>query len=235
MESIRFVNIASYATGPEAHLVRNELEAAGIPAQVIGETAVGAIWYVGSALGGVKVMVAEKDAPAARKVLAELELLSSPIDESFDGYDTVEDSDESLREDALDEETAREHRASTNPYHSPQTAAGPNADDEGAHDAEADERLANRIWRAAVFGPIFCPPALSLYSVFLLLANCDLFGRIDSKHKWKLWGAVMVNAFVFGVFMLGAWGIYFLSGQTSPDFPGDAEPFTREVEIDLLP
>ena len=235
MESIRYVNIAAYATGPEAHLVRNELEAAGIPAQVIGETAVGAIWYVGSALGGVKVMVAEKDVPAARKVLAELELLSSPIDENFDGYDAVDETGEPRDEDALDEDAARDRRASTNPYESPQTGASADAEDGREHDAEADELLANRIWRAAVFGPVFCPPALNLYSVFLLFANFDLFGRIDSKHKWKLWGAVIFNAFVFGFFTLGAWSIYFLSAQTPPEFPADAETYTREIEIDLLP
>jgi hypothetical protein len=225
MDPIRYVNIASYATGPEAHMVRNELEAAGIPAQVIGEAAVGAIWYVGSALGGVKIMVAEKDVPAATKILAELELLSSPIDESFDGFD---DNDQEDGQHEVHADAASDAPVDPNPYRSPRALADDRLETGSHDDAEADEALANRIWRSAVFGVVFCPPLMNFYSVFQLLANVDLFQRISPKHKWKLWGAVVFNGFVIGMVTLMAWTIYFAVNAPPPYMPAGTEPITIE-------
>jgi hypothetical protein len=90
--------VATYGNVAEAHAVRNELEAAGIPAQVTDEIAGSSLFYVGSALGGVKLVVREKDVPAARKILAELDAAGerAETDEAMDG-------DERQREDPDDE------------------------------------------------------------------------------------------------------------------------------------
>jgi hypothetical protein len=221
MDPIRYVNIASFPTGPEAHLVRNELEAAGIPAQVTGEAAVGAIFYVGSALGGVKLMVAEKDVPAANKILAELQLASTPIDESFEGFDTLDDGESAIDANNDEEVTPDE----VNPYRAPRAAESKKLLDEYGEDSTV--ALVNRIWRSAVFGVVFCPPLLNCYSSFLLLANTELFQQAPPKHKWKLWGAVAFNALVIGLVILMWWSLY-LAINNPPYGPPGSNSITEE-------
>ncbi len=62
--------IASFNKAEEAHLLRMRLEAAGIPAYLRDET-MSQVWGASLDLGGVKVDVDDKDADAARAVLAE--------------------------------------------------------------------------------------------------------------------------------------------------------------------
>jgi len=62
--------VAKYGTPEEAHLIRNRLEAAGIPAFLDGEMTAGWAWHFANAMGGVKVLVPEEHARAAEAVLA---------------------------------------------------------------------------------------------------------------------------------------------------------------------
>ena len=62
--------IAKYGTPEEAHLIRNRLEAAGIPAFLDGEMSAGWAWHFANAMGGVKVLVPEEHAEAAEAILA---------------------------------------------------------------------------------------------------------------------------------------------------------------------
>ncbi len=50
-------------------MARNALEAAGIPAILDGEVAATWLWHLGTALGGVKLLVSEGDAGEARAIL----------------------------------------------------------------------------------------------------------------------------------------------------------------------
>jgi len=62
--------VAKYGTPEEAHLIRNRLEGAGIPAFLDGETAAGWAWHFANAIGGVRVLVPEEHAHAAEAILA---------------------------------------------------------------------------------------------------------------------------------------------------------------------
>jgi hypothetical protein len=62
--------VASYLHGYEAHLAQGRLEADGIPAWVLDEHQIRMRWWLGLALGGVKVAVRRTDAAAARSILA---------------------------------------------------------------------------------------------------------------------------------------------------------------------
>ncbi len=62
--------VAQYGTPEEAHLLRNRLEAAGIRVYLENETTAAWAWHFANALGGVKLLVAEEDLPAAQEVLA---------------------------------------------------------------------------------------------------------------------------------------------------------------------
>ncbi|MBL8299264.1 MAG: DUF2007 domain-containing protein [Rhodanobacteraceae bacterium] len=56
----------------DAHLVRNVLEGAGIPAHVAGEYLAGAMGEL-PVMGLLTVMVAEHDVPAARDLVAQVD------------------------------------------------------------------------------------------------------------------------------------------------------------------
>lgn len=63
--------VGRYGAVWEAEMVRDRLEAAGIQAFVQGSETGRSLSYIGVALGGVRVQVAEQDMEAARHVLAE--------------------------------------------------------------------------------------------------------------------------------------------------------------------
>ncbi len=61
--------VASFSTPIEADIVRNRLEAAGVQAFLADENTIGWLWHLGTALSGVKVVVAESDLPQAVGIL----------------------------------------------------------------------------------------------------------------------------------------------------------------------
>jgi hypothetical protein len=69
----RHVILFRAASSAEAHVVRGRLEAEGIDVFVSDDVAVGTLSYIGSALGGVKVNVRERDFERARDVLVSIQ------------------------------------------------------------------------------------------------------------------------------------------------------------------
>lgn len=65
--------VATYTTPIEADMARNRLEASGIRAFLGDDQTVGWLWHLGTALSGVKVLVAERDLPRAREILQSVE------------------------------------------------------------------------------------------------------------------------------------------------------------------
>lgn len=64
------VTVASYPDVPEAELARERLELEGIRAFVIGAQTAGAMPFLTSATGGVRVQVQPGDLERAREVLS---------------------------------------------------------------------------------------------------------------------------------------------------------------------
>ena len=62
--------VGSYRFSHEAHLARAALDAAGIRAWVLDEAQIRMRWFMGDALGGIKVAVRAEDAADARALLA---------------------------------------------------------------------------------------------------------------------------------------------------------------------
>ena len=65
----RLVVVATFLDPVQAHVVRSQLEGAGIRAAVDGEHHVTANWLISNAIGGVKLLVHERDAESARRIL----------------------------------------------------------------------------------------------------------------------------------------------------------------------
>ena len=77
MES-KLVTVCTYTSAVQAEMARLALEAEGVAAFVNDATIVTAEWLLGSALGGVKLEVAEADVPAAMAVLEATPSLTNP-------------------------------------------------------------------------------------------------------------------------------------------------------------
>lgn len=65
------ISIAVFDTADQASLAKSTLEDAGIKAVLDGENTVQWNWYLGNAVGGIKLVVADSDADSARGVLAD--------------------------------------------------------------------------------------------------------------------------------------------------------------------
>jgi hypothetical protein len=68
-EPSELVVVRAYSQPHEAHLACSALHAAGLHATVIDANIVAAVWLFSNAVGGVKLLVREADASAAREVL----------------------------------------------------------------------------------------------------------------------------------------------------------------------
>src|SRR5688500_12051630 len=67
---MKLVTVADFATPAEAQIASNMLAAEGIRVVAQDENMAGTMWHLGSALGGVKLQVAEEDAERAAELLA---------------------------------------------------------------------------------------------------------------------------------------------------------------------
>lgn len=74
----KLVTVCTYTSAVQAEMAKLALEAGGVTAFIGDATMVTAEWLIGSALGGVKLQVAEVDVPAAMAVLASHESLTNP-------------------------------------------------------------------------------------------------------------------------------------------------------------
>lgn len=63
--------VTSFSYPYEAQIAKANLESAGIPAYVADENTINMQWLYSDALGGVRVMVAERDLDQARELLNE--------------------------------------------------------------------------------------------------------------------------------------------------------------------
>ena len=77
----KWITLAQYSTGPQAHILRTRLEADNIPAVVADEHQVTANWLWSNALGGVKVRVPEPYQERALEVLKKYESGDYALDE----------------------------------------------------------------------------------------------------------------------------------------------------------
>jgi hypothetical protein len=137
------VAVSSFWSVPEAHVARNQLEAAGIQAVLQGEE--GASIGIGSLSGGVKVLVRRPDVKRALTVLAET---GAELEKALEGDAWEEGShDEDRRAMEFEEELTE--------------------DEEGELITPGD-RAADHAHRVAYMGILVFPILSHLYSSWLL-------------------------------------------------------------------
>ena len=105
----RLVTIATFDTPEEANIARNRLVAEDISAFLADEAAVGMAWHLGTAIGGVKLRVAEGDVDRAMAMLDAPWPTSNWSDESeIDQVDGLFETEM----DEVEEESTSLHHAS---------------------------------------------------------------------------------------------------------------------------
>jgi len=199
------VKIATYQQAAEAEPYRVALEQEGIRVLVDGGHVGTTLSYVGSALGGVRLLVAESDAARALEILAEQQRAErnddgpwfcgecqEEVDAGFGACwscgrprdeveaplpPTAQPSDEILDREQPNTDLERPPADAANPYVAPLTEAG-GADKSGPPADEETEAMVLRAYRSAILGLIILPVILNFYSMYLLLRASDR-GRLS--------------------------------------------------------
>lgn len=170
--------IRKYGSGQEAHLAKNLLASAGIPACVADETTATWLAYVGTALGGAKLQVAKRDAESARAALRESES-HEPEAPGADwncsrcGADVDADFEICWSCELPREESSCDKLPDRN-MNPAKFAAASARDQEAEEDFEVETAAdadAQRAWRAALLGLVF--PPLFLYALYLTLRTMN--------------------------------------------------------------
>jgi hypothetical protein len=157
----RLITVASFATPLDARLAMNRLEAAGIRAALEGEATSAMAWHLTNAIGGVKLLVMERDCERAMEILDAAEDDRDPATE-----ETVDDSriDETDEQDWVGDER--------DDYEDDDEEIDDDAEDDAAED-EVEEELtsreqnADRALRGAIVGILFFP--IQIYTLWLLV------------------------------------------------------------------
>jgi hypothetical protein len=100
------IELARFPTSEEAALARGHLDAEGIRTELSGEAVAGWLWHLGSAVGGVRLLISATDAERAHEILGEVHAL----DENEDCGDRSAKADDD--EGELPEDLVRAWRAS---------------------------------------------------------------------------------------------------------------------------
>ncbi|MEM8736277.1 MAG: DUF2007 domain-containing protein [Planctomycetota bacterium] len=202
--------IRKFADAMEAYQFQNELKAEGVEAFVEGDNTQIALAYLGSALGGVRLLVPEDQVEQAEAILGESRELLGPwtcgtcfsdVDEGFDvcwkcGADRSErylvPRDEEVevsysdpgQADATDDQADK-----TNPYY-PVSADRMNAD---AQSSETAEELTTRAFVVCVVSCLFLPVLGNLYLLYLLFKRWQLGIPFSNRESSRFWIAFVVN------------------------------------------
>lgn len=187
------VTIATFDNTVQAHLVRNQLAAAGIRATLVDEHTVGMNWAWSNAIGGIKLIVREEDYEDAARILADPGA-EQEVDDAGQTFLDEEESDEEADAVAGDE---------SNDVAEPK--GGPTQ----------REQDAARALRAAYFGILMQP--LQLYAVWLLLGVWFSKERLGADYRRQAWKALAISGPFLFLWLLVI-KIMFFSGYYYTDY-----------------
>ena len=222
----RWITVATFAIPEQAHIACNALRETGLPARIDDDVIVGLAWYLGTALGGVKIKVPPEHVAAAREFLgyADDDEGAPDDDEAAAARPRV---DRPAACPACGERTqagfdlcwncgaelASEGPSTITTPDDSETSAASSGDlaDDIADDAEPSPaedhdsppslsaaQLTDRAWKAAVVGLIICPGFLQVYSIWNLLQAAAAEDLDDRGSSWKWYGALIINLITMG-------------------------------------
>lgn len=213
----KLVEIARFDDLFRAETVRIGLEELGIPAFVEGAETNRAMHYVGTALGGIRVLVPADKKVEAETAIAQIESQNSnapspawicpkcgeEVEGNFESCWSCHMErpanpkvapfrpDEYELEDA-DAAPVPDRDDEANPYSAPRTTK-PKSEVASGMDAAQVEAVVLRAWRASVIGLFFCPVLLHAYSMFVLIDTRDGIALLSETGKRRRFWAVVIN------------------------------------------
>ena len=215
MARSEFVQIGSYATEVEANYVCSLLNEQGIQAFVDGAASNTMMSYVGTALGGVRLLTSADSAAAAIEFLAGLEddtpapegqwfcgECKETIDANFEicwacGKERgiveapapkFEHEIDQTIDVGLDNEivVGRPTAPSSNPYVPPGVSGSAAMENVTASSSDDIDAMVLRAYRASLFGFVLIPVVTHAYSLYLLLSLAGPQANMSAKSN-RLW------------------------------------------------
>ena len=160
--SNRPITIATYDDAVEAALARNLLVNQGIEADIVDENVVALDWRLSGALGGIKLQVSPLHAERARRILEAIRFEDDADDSSVRTAIATPEDAALLRAEASAEE----------------------------QDRRPVNQMADRLFRCAVFGLLFCP--LQFYSLYLIACIFNEEDTVSADRRWKVWLSLLL-------------------------------------------
>lgn len=220
--------IRKYFTEIEAEQARSLLAEEGVPAYVEGANAQTALAYIGSALGGVKLLVDEADMQRAEEILQRSQELPnieawtcgncySEVDPGFAvcwrcGADytqaaPIEEEQEASDSWSVDYSAAAAEQPeptqdSGNPYQAPnshQALATASRHIESVSASPESEAKVHSAWLAAVVGVVILPGLANLLSLFWLLQAVPHLPTLSAQARRRFWIAAVVDVIAIAV------------------------------------
>lgn len=204
--------LRTFLTAFEAEQTQNRLREAGIGAWVEGAEAQTAMSYIGSALGGVAVVISEEDILAAEEILRDesppggpwtCSVCWSDIDEGFDVcWKCGADRSQAREPEPVppEEELGPEDytvQPGESSFASPEDLKSPYApiaaeqlqtrpiDEQQVE--EEDMPLVKRALIAALLGPFMLPLIAQLYVIVLLVRIAPRYSRLNQTGRRDVW------------------------------------------------
>jgi hypothetical protein len=196
--------IANFLTPEDAEVARVALENEGVPAFLEGVTTIGMLWYLGNAIGWVKLQVMEEDEKRAREILSQktddlenvsLDVLVCPkcgvdIPPGFEVCWKCQSPLEGEKE--------------ANRLEPPTISPGEQDQELAVKETDPGDAMAWRAFCAAVLGLFVCPPLLTIYSVWLLLKIAFREPTLSSKGNRSYYVAMFID---FAILSMAGWMI----------------------------
>lgn len=186
-DSHSLVTIARFYDVVQAELARNDLGEAGIRAFLLDQGIVSTVWYLTTAVGGIRLQVAAKDAERALTILSQREQETIPAREEGSVAVEVPDGEEE--------------------------GDFPDADDEDDAQPQPTKREedAERAFRGAVLGLLLLP--LQLYVFWILLGVLTSEERLAPRYRLR---ALLAAAISIPLFLLIMWVVVNLRPASWP-------------------
>ncbi len=218
----KLITVGTYFTPEEAHLAALALEKEGIRCFYEAEKTVGNFWYLGNAVGYVKLQVGEDHVPQIRAILEEACRPTSGSSaligrcaecgaKTEPGFEVCWSCEVTLEPEVT---------PSVEPPSSPQqpsrrdTAVADRGVDEDGEQSRTEavqrqldpvsEELAWRAWKAAGIGLCFFPWIFHTYSLWLILRLAFRGGWLSPAGNRKFYAAMFIDLMVvaaIGVFL----------------------------------
>jgi hypothetical protein len=183
------VTIRKYIRPQDAHLAKRLLAGENIAASIGDEWVTTWLWYIGSALGGTKLVVARRDAVRAAEVLRTIETPAAADEDTWPCPRCGEEVDAEFDVCWSCEAIRDEHDSAATGGQVPrlpQREPEPMVEEIELSPADAD---AYRAWRAAILGLFFWP--LQFYVLYLALKT--MRHDLSPPATWRFYGALVVS------------------------------------------